>query len=314
MGSRNARGKMAQLIADMAEMYRERGNHFVVTTRIVGYEGQLERYGFAVRTVQDLDSDAINELVTRRYRAIAVGEGVGRSAQEQKDLQSQYQERANRLLQDLARNQGLRALTTNPLLLSLIVLVHLVQIKLPEQRHLLYRDCVEILTERWRERTRAEVGVARTAQRDDLTLPQKIIILQEIALTMQKYRQGDNGAGLLDRERVVAIIAARLPGFIAAYLPREDEHDAHCQECERRANALLDNIREESGILVEKGRNLAGDPVVGFSHLTFQEYLAADALREAPHERANLYANLFNPTWREVLLLYVAMLDAGEVI
>ena len=126
MGSRNARGKMAQLIADMAEMYRERGNHFVVTTRIVGYEGQLERYGFAVRTVQDLDSDAINELVTRRYRAIAVGEGVGRSAQEQKDLQSQYQERANRLLQDLARNQGLRALTTNPLLLSLIVLVHLV--------------------------------------------------------------------------------------------------------------------------------------------------------------------------------------------
>ena len=314
LGSRNARGKMAQLIADMAETYRERGNHFVVSTRIVGYEGQLDRYGFAVRTVQNLDSEAINELVTRRYRAIAVGEGFGLSAQAQEDLQRQYEERANRLLGDLARNQGLRALTTNPLLLSLIVLVHLVQIKLPEQRHLLYRDCVEILTERWRARTREEVGLARASQPDDLTLDQKITLLQEIALAMQKERQGGDGVGLLDRERVIAIIAARLPSFLAAYLPREEDRDARGQECKRRATVLLDNIREESGILVEKGLNMAGEPVVGFSHLTFQEYLAADALREAPHERVTLYTNLFSPTWREVLLLYVAMLDAGEVI
>ncbi len=314
LGSRSARGKMAQLIAEMAEIYHERGNYFVVSTRIVGYEGQLEQYGFAVRTVQKLDDEAIRELVTRRYRAIAIQEGIGRSVQEQQDLRTQYEQRASRLLLDLERNQGLRTLTTNPLLLSLIVLVHLVQIKLPEQRHLLYRDCVEILTERWRERTREEVGLARPQQPDDLTLDQKITLLQEIALTMQKQRQTGDGSGLLDREQVVAIIAARLPRFIAAYLPREEAHDSRCQECERRANALLDSIREESGILVEKGLNLAGEPVVGFSHLTFQEYLAADALREAPHERVNLYANLFSPTWREVLLLYVAMLDAGEVI
>ncbi len=105
LGSRNARGKMAQLIADMADVYRDRGNLFVVSTRIVGYEGQLDRYGFAVRTVQDLDNDATRDLVTRRYRAIALGEGIGRSKQEQEDLRSQYEGRANLLLRDLARTR-----------------------------------------------------------------------------------------------------------------------------------------------------------------------------------------------------------------
>ncbi len=33
-----------------------------------------------------------------------------------------------------------------------------------------------------------------------------------------------------------------------------------------------------------------------------------------PHQRPVFYANLFNPTWRETLLLYVAMVDAGDVV
>ena len=177
-------------IADMADVYRGRGNLFVVSTRIVGYEGQLDRYGFAVRTVQDLDDDATRDSVTRRYRAIALGEGIGRSKQEQEDLRSQYEGRANLLLRDLARNQGLRSLTTNPLLLSLIVLVHLVQIKLPEQRHLLYRDCVEILTERWqaRKRERSWFGASAAARRSNPG-SEKSPCCREIALTIQKRRQ-----------------------------------------------------------------------------------------------------------------------------
>ncbi len=77
---------------------------------------------------------------------------------------------------------------------------------------------------------------------------------------------------------------------------------------------LLDIIREESGILVEKGLDAAGEPVVGFSHLTFQEYLAADAIRVQPEAIHLLHDNLFNPVWREVLLLYVAMHDATQIL
>jgi formylglycine-generating enzyme required for sulfatase activity len=312
LGSRAARGKMARLIADMTDTYNRPNNHFVVSTRIVGYEGQLDALGFSVRTVQELDDEAVRELVTRRYQAIAIGEGLGRSEQEQKDLLHRYEAQAQRLLADLERNQGLRALATNPLLLSLIVLVSLVQVELPEQRHILYRDCVEILTEKWQARKRAEAGLPPPRRPDDLTLPQKILLLQDIALTLQKRRQERESQALISREEAETGIAARLPDFIAAYLP--EDLIQRTQECARRSGALLDNIREESGILTEKGLDVAGEPVVGFSHLTFQEYLAADAIRERPEELSSLLDNLFNPTWREVLLLYVSMADAGDVI
>jgi formylglycine-generating enzyme required for sulfatase activity len=312
LGSRAARGRMAQLIADLANTYTHPHNRFVVSTRIVGYEAQLDGFGFTVRTVQPLNDQALDDLVHKRYRAIAVGEGVGSSPQRQIDLANTFAAQANRLLADLHRNRSLRALTTNPLLLSLIVLVHLTKVKLPEQRHLLYRDCVEILTERWQARKREEAGLPATPQPDDLTLEQKIVLLQDIALAMQRVRREDASQAVISRDRVEAIIAARLPNFIAAHLP--SDATAQIQECQRRANALLDDIREGSGILAEKGLDDAGEPVVGFSHLTFQEYLAADALRERPAELPILQDNLFNPTWRETLLLYVGMVDAGPLI
>ncbi|MFN8446159.1 MAG: SUMF1/EgtB/PvdO family nonheme iron enzyme [Caldilineaceae bacterium] len=312
LGSRAARGKMARLIANLADSYSGRNNHFLVSTRIVGYEGQLDNYGFTARTVQPLDSDSIQDLVQRRYEAIAVGEGVGRSIQEQEDLKRRYQERAQLLLNNLRRNQGLRQLTDNPLLLSLIVLVHMVKIELPEQRHLLYRDCVEILTENWQASKRGDSGLERKKELHQLPLQQKIVLLQNIALTMQNRRKEGESQALIRREEVEAIIAAKLPGFIAAHLP--EAPDARQQECEKLATRLLDNIHEESGILLEKGLDEAGEPLVSFSHLTFQEYLAADAIRERTGEFITLSDNLFNPSWREVLLLYVEMVEASDVV
>ena len=312
LGSQTARGKMARLIADLTTRYRQPTNRFIVSTRIVGYEAQLDAYGFSVRTVQDLDDDAVKALVERRYRAIAIGEGLGRSAQAQQDLRQQYAERVRDLLANLARNAGLRQLTTNPLLLSLIVLVHSVKVKLPDERHLLYRDCVEILTEGWQEFKRAGAGLPIAAKPDELKLDHKIVLLREIALTMQQRRRSGESQALIRRDMVETIIAARLPNFIADHLPTEA--DKRAQVCTRRATALLDDIRENSQILTEKGFDEAGEPVIGFSHLTFQEYLAADAIRENAAELPILLQQLFNSTWREVLLLYVGMVDAGPVL
>ncbi len=267
LGSPSARGKMAHLIGDMANTYNHPQNRFLVSTRIVGYEGQLNGHGFQVHNVQELDDDAVQELVNRRYRAAALSAGYGRSEEEKKILLEDHNQKASDLLNKLRRNAGLRALTENPLLLSLITLVHMAQIGLPEQRHLLYRDCVEILTERWQERKREEAGIASARRPDELSLEQKIALLQEIALTMQQHRDGSASQVVIPRDEVRAHIAARLPDFVAAYLPEEGQ--ARGQECQRRADALLENIREESGILIEKGLDDAGEPVIGFSHLTF---------------------------------------------
>ncbi|MEZ4864589.1 MAG: NACHT domain-containing protein [Caldilineaceae bacterium] len=237
LGSRSARGKMAQLIADLTTGYDHPTNRFVVSTRIVGYEAQLDAYGFTVRTVQELEDQATKLLVERRYRAIALTEGLGRSEQAQADLTRYYAERTRDLLANLARNVGLRELTSNPLLLSLIVLVHSANIKLPDERHLLYRDCVTILTEDWQEFRRTSVGLAPTAAVDGLTLDHKIVLLRTIALTMQQQRQEEQSRAskidpetsqaLIRRDVVEALIAKRLPNFIADELPPEKDKRAN---------------------------------------------------------------------------------------
>jgi len=178
LGSKQARDRMAHLVRDFCNTYDHKTNRFVVSTRIVGYEGQLDTMGFSLRTVQELSPQAVQDLVIRRYRAIAIGEGIGRSEQEQQDLIQQYEVRAQKLLVELKQNESLRLLTPNPLLLSLIVLVSLVRVKLPEQRHILYRDCVEILTERWQAERRAQSGalLQDNDQQGELNLDNKLTI------------------------------------------------------------------------------------------------------------------------------------------
>jgi len=105
LGSRAARNHMARLIDDLATTYDHPENRFIVSTRIVGYEGQLDTHGFIVRTVEELSPDAVRDLVKRRYQAVALGEGLGRSEQEQKDLIQLYTNRANDLLMELEKKR-----------------------------------------------------------------------------------------------------------------------------------------------------------------------------------------------------------------
>jgi predicted NACHT family NTPase len=84
--------------------------------------------------------------------------------------------------------------------------------------------------------------------------------------------------------------------------------------------SILRNIEERSQILVERGINEAGWPVMAFSHLTFQEFLVSLHFRDrklieghsvVSAELLGLY--LKNPSWwEEVILLYAAHLSAAE--
>jgi hypothetical protein len=111
-----------------------------VTTRIVGYEGQLDHYDFALCTVQNLKTGETRALVKQRYEAIALSEIALRSDQESRDIRQKMRERAERLIEKIESTPRLTQLAANPLLLSLIVLVHSLKVELPEERLLLYRD------------------------------------------------------------------------------------------------------------------------------------------------------------------------------
>ncbi len=304
LGSRDARQQMAQHITGLLNKFADAKNRVVVTTRIVGYEGQLDPRGFNVLTVQKLTDEDIAALVRQRYRAIAINESPHRPASEVDLAQRRAANKADQLLGEIKRNPRLRLLAENPLLLSLIVLDHSVKLVLPEDRHILYRDCVEILAAKWRKHSRGELNVP-VSDDAELTLSQKIDLLQTIALEMQKQRTRPNGERIpIRRARAEELIAAQLPALLAA-LPSDATQRRLV--CEQKATAWLDGIKAESGILIELGLDDAGEPLVAFSHLTFQEYLAALTIKEAPSQYPLLLDNLLNPAWEEVLLLYVGI-------
>jgi HEAT repeat protein len=304
LGAREARQEMAQQIFRLLNKFPNAKNSVVVTTRIVGYEGQFDARGFEVQTIQPLDDQDISGLVHQRYRAIALNESRDRSASEVELAQRRVANKADQLLGEIRRNVRLHSLAVNPLLLSLIVLVHSVRLVLPEELHILYRDCIEILAARWRQSKSAELAISE-GEEAELSLSQRIYLLEAIALEMQKQRTRE-GAGQIPirRARVEELVAERLPGMLTT-LPNDVVQRRVI--CAQKASAWLDGIKVESGILLEVGLDNAGEPLIIFSHRVFQEYLAAKALLEEPGLSSDLRDNLLNESWEEVVLLYTAI-------
>jgi hypothetical protein len=262
--------------------------------------------------VQNLKAGEIRALVKQRYTAIALSEIALRTNQESRDIKQKMQERAERLIEKIENTPRLNQLATNPMLLSLIVLVHSLKVELPEERLLLYRDCVEILAESWQQFKREEVGIKKE-ERDELTLTQKLILLCELAFAMQQQRKDEGSLALMPKAVAQDIIAQKLPDFLGGQLPQNEHTKA--EACRRKAEEWIAGIQTESGILVEQGLDEAGEPLIGFSHLTFQEYLAAAAINEDKTRLPILRKHLLQPTWQEVVLLYAALAnDATPII
>ena len=311
LGSPEARATMARKLAGFLAIYKRNDNRIVVTTRIVGYEGQLDRYNFTVRTVQNLQAGEIRALVKQRYKAIATSETVLRSEQESRDVTRKMMERAERLIEKIENAPRLNQLATNPMLLSLIVLVHSVKVELPEERLLLYRDCVEILAESWQQFKREELGIQRE-QREELTFNQKLVLLRKLAIAMQRQRKDEGSLALMPSGAARELVAQKLADLLGAEAPQSESAS---RDIWRKAEAWIAGIQTESGILVEQGLDETGEPVIGFSHLTFQEYLAAVAIHEERAYQSLLRQHLLQPAWQEVVLLYAALTnDATSII
>jgi Sulfatase-modifying factor enzyme 1/NACHT domain len=298
------RATMARYIGSFLNTYNHQSNRFVVTTRIVGYEGQLDIYNFQIRTVQRLGEEETRALVNQRYKAIGLSETAGWQPHDAIPVLHDMKRRSERLIEKIKSTPRLAQLATNPLLLSLIVLVHYVKLELPQERVLLYRDCVEILTEQWQRSKQAELDRMTNVQ-EDFTFAQKLGLLQKLAFTMQMQRQEENRQTLLPRVHVQEIFAQNIRDILGSQLPTDESERKEL--CWRKAEAWINSIQVESGILVEQGLDEEGNPLIGFSHLTFQEYLAAIAINEAPRYLPLLRNNILQSTWREVVLLYVAL-------
>lgn len=274
------RRRVARLIDAFAGAYSK--CRVVVTSRAVGYTGAARLgEGFAATTVRDFTLADVEQFLTHWHRLVAIGQmGPGESAENYAAAQTQQ------LLTAITANPRVRELAINPLMLTVIALVHRDRVKLPDRRAELYAEAVDVLLGKWDEAR----GVDEFPILDDRPFDagDRRLLLQKIALKMHEAQKKEIEANDLRRELQTAFI-----GMTPA-----------AQAAERAVERFLNVIQERTGLLLE-----AGQGVYRFSHLTFQEYLAALAILARDDYIEYILKHVSKTWWRETILLAVGQLS-----
>ena len=282
-----ARDTVAEKINHLVRAFPK--NRYVVTCRTAGWKEGLFTFDFARLLIRDFSDLDAQRFVSGWYRAVRTQEVQGRVGLSDEGrkralakAQRQASTEAQALIDALAANLSLSELARNPLILSLIALVHYRRRDLPQGRGKLYQECLEILLDVW-DREDKEIDAR------DLSLNAKETVLRNIA-----YDFHTEGLTEADAPTLEAIIKPLLPDL----------------DCNLDAEAVLKQIEERSGILV--ARTLES---YVFAHRTLQEYLTAKVLASSSAQGFDVLCDhLHEEPWREVTLLYAGMVDDATAI
>ncbi len=288
LASGQARQLLAEKVKNFVALYPD--NQFIVTSRITGYNNQLAAAGFeAPFTIQKLTADHIRSFVHKWYEHIARLQSYDQDENAKAYLRKEYAQRGQALLEIIFKNERISQLAINPMLLSLITLVHYVRrAKLPDQRHLLYQECIDLLVEHW-EATK-DVGAPIL---QDLSAKEKKQILQCLAWYMHEHH-------------LKSIAKIDLIDGILRETCREIGGE---KIKDGDLESFLRAIEERTGLLVEKGFNDQDQPELSFSHLTFQEYFTALELFSSHKDEDGVFHLIWQKIatdsewWQEVGLL-----------
>jgi HEAT repeat protein len=257
-------------------------NHYLLASRVVGYEAGRLTGDFTHFTLGPLPQASIQGFVQKWYEAIE-REGDVEASEEARA-------RADELCQAIEERPGIRRLAENPLLLTIIALVNWKGRKLPNRRVEVYRHAAETLVESW---PRVRRGVI-------FDWEEVLNLLEPVA-----YRIfGDRSSEGITQAELLPLLAQA----VAEIKPSMTQAAAGAYVAD-----LLPRLSEHSGLFLEQGFDpQSGERIFGFLHLTFAEFLAArylagkwEAQQDGEKRRAFLAHYAHVPRWREVVLLMV---------
>jgi len=202
-------------------------------------------------------------------------------------------EGASRQLQAAVRRPDLWRLASNPLLLTVMALVHIHKGQLPEARALLYEETIDILLWRW-EQVKASGEDEAPPLRQLLAQANRTDVDMKRALwrlAFEAHREG----GTTDAEAVADIGESRLNKTLIELHPDKSRDWAHqmVKVMKLRAGLLLERVPE----------------VYTFPHRTFQEYLAGAHLSiQSDFAQQGSRVAAEGAFWHQVVLLAVGRL------
>ena len=243
-----------QALADFALRYLR--CRVLVTCRVHSYKlDSTWQLGWETHELADFSTDRINGFINAWFTAL------GRINPTE---QATCDRKAKTLIDALGPNdpRGLRELAGKPLLLTVMAIVHNYK-ALPGSRVGVYRECVDILLQRWEANKGGASGSnpLLALAGDGLSIANIHDALHEIAFKAQE-------ASVLGGRGQQAVVAGSLiHSVIAEYLREAEGVERFMEHC-RHANGLLllDAVEVKRNKILETYR---------FPHLTFQEYLAA---------------------------------------
>lgn len=178
-------------------------------------------------------------------------------------------------------NQATKELAHTPLLLTFLCIVYEATRALPKNRSALYTDVLDIILRGWS----IEKGIYQSTDAENLSIEHKKMLLAEIA-----YEQFNQNQLFFSTRDVIN----KIDDYVKENINIIKYLDS---------KKVLESIKIQQGILVERSSS-----ILSFSHLTLQEYLAAQYIVDN-YLINNLVKDHFtNDLWREVFLLVAGLL------
>ncbi|MEM6456766.1 MAG: metallophosphoesterase, partial [Acidobacteriota bacterium] len=249
----------------------------LVTSRIAGYDRAPLPKDYDELRLEPFDDDTLQHFVRIWYTSQE--DRADERARKIADLQAALQIRPR-----------VRELARNPLLATLIALVHRYEATLPGERAALYDKVVETLLKTWP----AQAGRSFPELDADLQRAE----LETLALQLQEGREARRKETKGKDEGIVLARAALIDQLFrnlrVRMSGREDE------SLRGMIARWVDYLVEGTGVLVEQTPG-----VFAFFHLSLLEYLAACALLRDKRAAQRIGEHFHLQTWRETCLLAI---------
>lgn len=208
-------------------------------------------------------------------------------------FQGENSVKAQRFVQKLQENQPFKELATHPLLLSLLCLVF-EETDFAVHSSDIYKEALDLLLKKWD----AKRGIERN-QLNKQFRKYKEDLLSQIAWSIFERGECFFNQKAIEQE-------------IAHHIHIYGKASTFLETLQVDSEDILKSLEADHGLVVEQARG-----IYSFSHITFQEYFAANKIVTTPPEHAEEVLQKFvrhmpEKRWREVFLLAVEMLPNAD--
>lgn len=260
---------------------------YFITSRIVGYQDAALNGIFSTYRLQPLSDAKIKAFIRQWHLAVEQNTDDGKSDEEKR---ASAEKHTDSLVSAIEKNSSVKRLATNPLLLTIITLIHLQGGRLPNKRVELYEICAETFLQHW---------INRRVESVDAILDRDILI--ELLSRIAFYIHENYANGLIPEDDFQQ-------KFLQYYRELSGDQVRTLPELKKECRSFIDFIRQETGIFAEKGQDERGRNLFGFLHLTFEEYFAAIEFKRRVTQNAIMLKDYIpSARWQEIILLCAAL-------